>query len=129
MIDRLTGAATLAVRHLGAYSEILASDLELGTQRLRSQFVALAAITLSAALALALGCVWIIAAAWDTQARLWSIAALLAVAIACGLGAVWYLRRTSARSSGWLAQTRAEWAHDRRLLEELLSSAGERHGK
>ncbi|MBS0377350.1 MAG: hypothetical protein JSS29_02600 [Proteobacteria bacterium] len=114
------------MRHLGAYSEIVASDLELGARRLRAQFAALLAITVSAALALALGCVWIIAAAWDTGARLQVIAALLGAAVLAAVAGLWYLRRASSRAPAWLSQTREEWANDRRLLEQLLSSEDER---
>ena len=76
---------------------------------------------LSAALfAVAMACLWAVAAAWDTAWRLWLIGGLGA---AFGLVAVWALltlRRLSRDARQLLSRTGVEWQKDRQLFEELL---------
>ena len=84
MIDRLSATASIAVRHLGAYADLIASDLDLTSRDLRRQLVAAAVLALGTMLAAALACLLAIAAAWDTQARLWVIGGLAAIALARG---------------------------------------------
>jgi len=73
MIDRISATASIAVRHAGAYADLIASDLSLSSRDLRRQLVAGATLGLGILLAVALACVLAIAAAWDTPARLWVI--------------------------------------------------------
>jgi len=121
MIDRLTATGSLALRHLGAYGDLVASDLSHSSRLVRAQVVAAAVLTLGIAFALALGCVWAIAAAWDTPARLWVIAALLLCAAVLAAAGLWRLRVLDAQGPVFLAQTAREWRKDRELLEELLA--------
>jgi len=121
MIDRLTATGSLALRHLGAYGDLVASDLSHSSRLVRAQVVAAAVLTLGTAFALGLGCVWAIAAAWDTPARLWVIAALLLCAAVLAAAGLWRLRVLDARRPEFLAQTAREWRKDRQLLEELLA--------
>ena len=120
MIDRLSATASIAVRHAGAYADLIASDLSLGSQDLRRQLVAVATLGLGVVLAAALVCVLAIAAAWDTPARLWVIGALIAAALLVVAVALLRLRRVKANAAPLLGQTAREWDKDRRLLEELL---------
>jgi uncharacterized membrane protein YqjE len=120
MIDRLSATASIAVRHAGAYADLIASDLSLSSRDVRRQLVAAATLGLGVLLASALGCVLAIAAAWDTPARLWVIAALIGAALLVVLVAALRLRRVKANAVPLLGQTAQEWDKDRRLLEELL---------
>ena len=120
MIDRLSATASIAVRHAGAYADLIASDLSLSSQDLRRQLVAVATLGLGVVLAAALVCVLAIAAAWDTPARLWVIGALIAAALLVVAVALLRLRRVKANAAPLLGQTAREWDKDRRLLEELL---------
>jgi uncharacterized membrane protein YqjE len=71
-------------------------------------------------LGVVMGCIWLIAATWDTAARTWVIAGLLGVFVAIAAVAFWRLKQLSAGGRGVLPQTAGEWAKDRRLLEELF---------
>lgn len=120
MIDRLSATASIAVRHLGAYADLIASDLDLTSRDLRRQLLAAAVMALGTLLAAGLVCVLVIAAVWDTQARLWVIGALTAIAFIIAAIALMRLRNVKAGAAPLLSQTTREWDKDRRLLEELL---------
>lgn len=120
MIDRLSATASIAVRHAGAYADLIASDLSASSHDLRRQLVAVATLGLGIALAAALACVLAIAASWDTPARLWVIGGLIVAALLLVAAAVLRLRSVRARAVPVLGQTAREWEKDRRLLEELL---------
>jgi uncharacterized membrane protein YqjE len=126
MIDRLSTAASLAVRHAGAYVDLIQSDLDLSSRVLRARVIAALSVALALQLAVALGCVWIIAAAWDTSFRIPAIASLLGVFLLVAGAAWWKFRALSASAPPVLSQTISEWAKDRRLLEELLAARGPR---
>jgi uncharacterized membrane protein YqjE len=120
MMDRLSATASIAVRHAGAYADLIASDLSLSSQDLRRQLVAAAMLGFGVLLAAALACALAIAAAWDTPARLWVIGGLIGAALLVAALAFLRLRRVKANSVPLLGQTAREWDKDRRLLEELL---------
>ncbi len=120
MIDRLSATASIALRHAGAYADLIASDLSASSEDLRRQLVAAAALGLGILLAAALGCVLAIAAAWDTPARLWVIGGLIVAALLVVVVSLLRLRRAKAGAAPLLGQTAREWGKDRRLLEELL---------
>jgi uncharacterized membrane protein YqjE len=120
MLDRLSATASIAVRHAGAYADLIASDLSLSSRDVRRQLVAAATLGFGILLATALACVLAIAAAWDTPARLWVICALIGAALLVVLVAALRLRRVKADAVPLLGQTAQEWDKDRRLLEELL---------
>lgn len=120
MMDRLTATASIAVRHAGAYADLIASDLSLSSQDLRRQLVAAVTLGIGVLLASALACALAIAAAWDTPARLWVIGGLVAAALLVAAVAFLRLRRVRAKSAPLLGQTAREWDKDRRLLEDLL---------
>jgi uncharacterized membrane protein YqjE len=124
MIDRLSATASIAVRHVGAYTELLASDLQLGSEDLRRQLLALTALVLGVVFTVALGCVWVIAVTWDTPLRLGVIGALTGMALLLALIGLWRLKIVRTSASPWLSQTAREWNKDRRLLEELLARGG-----
>ncbi len=121
MIDRLSTAASLAVRHAGAYVDLIQSDLDLTSRVLRARVIAALIVALALQLAVTLGCVWIIAAAWDTPLRIPAIAGLLGLFLVVAGAAFWKFRTLDASAPSLLSQTIREWAKDRRLLEELLA--------
>ncbi|HTD11657.1 MAG TPA: hypothetical protein VK676_06285 [Steroidobacteraceae bacterium] len=120
MIDRLSAVASIAVRHANAYTDLILSDLEATSAGVRSRVVAGAVMACASVLAVAMACVWLIAATWDTAARIWVIAGLLALFLAIAAAAFWRLKLLAAGAPGMLALTAGEWAKDRQLLEELL---------
>lgn len=124
MIERLSVATSIAVRHAGAYADLIVSDLEATSRVVRGQVIAASVTGVAILLAVSLGCLWIIAATWDTPARTWAIAGLLGVFVLIALAGLWRFRILDAGAPALLAQTGSEWAKDRRLLEELLGRDG-----
>lgn len=120
MIERLSAVASIAVRHAGAYTDLILSDLETASTAFGRRLLAAAVMACAILLALLMACVWLIAATWDTVARIWVIAGLLGLFLAIAAAAFWWLRQLAAGGRGVLPQTAGEWAKDRRLLEELF---------
>jgi uncharacterized membrane protein YqjE len=121
MIDRLSTAASIAVRHVGAYTDLILSDLDVASEGVRRRLVATSVMVAAIVLAVVMACVWVMAAAWDTRARLWVIAGLLGFFLAMAAAALWRLNVLEAAAPSVLSQTAREWAKDRKLLEELLA--------
>ena len=124
MIDRLSAAAAIAVRHVGAYTELVASDLDASSRAIRRRVIAASIMGVAILLAVSLACLWIIAATWDTPQRTWAIGGLLVLFVVIALAAFWRFRVLDAGAPGLLSQTSREWEKDRRLLERLLGHAG-----
>lgn len=120
MIDRLAGVASIAVRHAGAYTDLIVSDLGAASAGIQRRLVAAAVLACAAVLAVAMACVWLIATTWDTAARSWVLGGLLGMFLAIAAAAFWRLKLLRAEAPGILPQTAREWAKDRRLLEQLL---------
>ena len=120
MIDRLSAVAAIAVRHAGAYTDLILSDLDAASAALGRRLLAAAVMACALVFAILMGCVWLIAATWETVARYWVIAGLLGLFLAIAAAAFWRLKLLTAGAPGVLPQTAGEWAKDRRLLEELF---------
>lgn len=120
-MEGIPSAATLAVRHLGAYVDLIQSDLDASARVVRSRVIAGCALAGSLLLALGLASAWIVAATWNSPNRPWAIAGLLAVFVLIAIVSFWKVRRLDADAPGLLAQTAREWSKDRRLLLELLA--------
>jgi uncharacterized membrane protein YqjE len=121
MTDRLSVTAAIAVRHAGAYTDLILSDLDAAAKALRQRVIATVVLGCAALIAILLACAWIVAATWDTAARGWTIGGLLALFLAIAAGALWRLYVLQATTPGVMSQTTSEWAKDRRVLEELLA--------
>ena len=121
MIDRLTTVASIAVRHAGAYTDLILSDLDVASECVRRRLVATSVMVVAIVLTVVMACVWVMAAAWDTRARLWVIAGLLGFFLVMAAAAFWRLNVLEAAAPSVLSQTAREWAKDRKLLEELLA--------
>ena len=120
MIERLSAVASIAVRHAGAYTDLILSDLDAASAALGQRLLAAAVMACALVFAILMGCVWLLAATWDTAAHYWVIAGLLGLFLAIAAAAFWWLRLLIAGAPGVLPQTAGEWAKDRQLLEELL---------
>ena len=121
MIERLSTAGAIALRHAGAYVDLILSDLDVTARAVRRRAIAASIMWSALLLAVALACVWIIAAAWDTDGRLWAIGGLLAFFLAVAAFAFWRFRVLDGDAPALLSQTTREWGKDRRLLEEMLA--------
>jgi hypothetical protein len=120
MIERLSAVASIAIRHAGAYTDLILSDLEAASTAFGRRLLAAAVMAGALVLAILMACAWLIAASWDTAARIWVIAGLLGLFLAIAAAAFLRLKRLAAGGRGVLPQTAGEWAKDRRLLEELF---------
>src|ERR1700747_659984 len=114
MVERLAALGSIAVRHAGAYTELLLSDIDATRVLLRRRVVAGSVLAAASVLAAGMGCVVIIALTWDTAARRWAIAALLLVFLAVAALSWWKLSTLRAAEPPLLAQTAREWEKDRR---------------
>ena len=120
MIDRLATAASIAVRHAGAYTDLILSDVDAATRRTRKRLIAGTLLAVATLLSVVMASVWLLAATWDTAGRNWAIGGLLALFAAVAAFAWRALIVLNADSPGLLSRTAREWAKDRALLEELL---------
>ena len=122
MIERLAVAASIAIRHAGAYTDLILSDVDTASRLARQRLVAVAIMAGASLLAVLLACGWLVAAAWDTPGRNWALGGLLALfllVVALAFGA---LKAINTGAPAMLSRTAREWAKDRQLLEEILES-------
>jgi uncharacterized membrane protein YqjE len=120
MIERLSAVAAIAVRHAGAYTELILSDLDAASAAVRRRAIAASVMACASVFAVAMACVWLIAAAWDTAARNWAIGGLLGLFLVIAAAALWRFKALGAAAPGVLPQTAREWSKDRQILEELF---------
>ena len=77
MTQPVSAAATVAVRHISAYLDLLQSDLDIGIGLARSRLIAACVMGAALLMAVALVCGWIVAEAWNTPQRPWVVGGLL----------------------------------------------------
>lgn len=122
MIERLAVAASIAIRHASAYTDLILSDVETASTLARRRVLAVAIIAGSSILALLLACGWLVAAVWDTAGRNWTLGGLLGLFVLSAVLASAILRSINADAPTMLSRTAREWAKDRQLLEDILES-------
>jgi uncharacterized membrane protein YqjE len=123
--DRLAAAASIVVRHAGAYTDLIVSDVDAAGQVFGRRLWAGAILAAGVAFAAAMACVWVIAITWDTPARIWAIAGLIAFFAVVAVVAYVKLQALKAAPRSVLSKTAREWDKDRVLLEELLTRVRE----
>jgi uncharacterized membrane protein YqjE len=118
-LDILPKFAPIIARHFAAYLELLADETtELGSHMARR--VASLIITMMAvAFALALGCVWILNAVWDTPWRQAGIIGLFLLFAAIAL-VTWLTARRVTPEWSPFQRLRSEWTLDQQLIVELM---------
>ena len=117
----LPKAAPALLRHLGAYVELIAFDLE----RSRRDLVANVLVSMVAGVcvffAVLMGCVVLIALTWDTPYRVaavaWTGGAFLTVAVI----AVIVRSKIMKEQKLFLASVKREWQEDVVVLENILA--------
>lgn len=136
MLEALQRLAPAVLRHLLAYGELLCEETGDALRQSRRRALGLAVTAAAGVMALALACVWAIAASWDGPNRLVVVGALcVGFTVITALGAA-YTR--GVRPPGVAApfdRLRAEWRADMHELASLDSSftdpslARSTHGK
>jgi uncharacterized membrane protein YqjE len=113
-------AASLLLRHLGAYGELITEELALAYGAFLRRLWAGIVLVLAGVFSIALACVWAIAATWRTPAQMWMIAGLFALFVAATAISLLILKARSSAAPALLTRTGQEWHKDRLLLDDLL---------
>jgi uncharacterized membrane protein YqjE len=119
MTQPVSAAATVAVRHISAYLDLLQSDLDIGIGLARSRLIAACVMAAALLMAAALVCGWIVAEAWNTPQRPWVVGGLLTILVAIASVAFWRLRALRSEPR-LLSQTTRELSKDRTMLMAFL---------
>jgi uncharacterized membrane protein YqjE len=117
----LPKAAPALLRHIGAYLELFALDLEQSKRDLTMNILASVVAGVCVFFALLMGCVVIVALTWDTPYRVpavaWTGGAFLAVAVL----ALIYRSRVMKDQQAFLTLVKREWQEDVVVLESILA--------
>jgi uncharacterized membrane protein YqjE len=117
----LPKAAPALLRHIGAYLELLALDLEQSKRDLTINILASVVAGVCVFFALLMGCVVIVALTWDTPYRVpavaWTGGAFLAVAVL----ALIYRSKVMKDQQAFLTLVKREWQEDVVVLESILA--------
>ena len=117
----LPKAAPALLRHIGAYLELFALDLEQSKRDLTMNILASVVAGVCVFFALLMGCVVIVALTWDTPYRVpavaWTGGAFLAVAVL----ALIYRSRVMKDQRAFLTLVKREWQEDIVVLESILA--------
>ena len=117
----LPQAAPALLRHLAAYAELASLDLARTRREIEAEFLGAAVAALCVLFAVFMGCLAVVAYAWDTPHRVSVIAGMGAGFLGVAIAAAVYRARVARAKSPLFASLRREWQEDRALLERLLS--------
>jgi uncharacterized membrane protein YqjE len=117
----LPKAAPALLRHIGAYAELVALELEQSRRDLSVNVLAGVVAGVCVFFAVLMGCVVIVALTWDTPYRVpaiaWTGGGFLAVAVL----ALIYRSRVIKSQEPFLASVKREWQEDILVLEGILA--------
>ena len=117
----LPKAAPTLLRHLGAYIELVAFDLEQSRRGLTANVLVLMVAGVCVFFAVLMGCVVIVALTWDTPYRVaavaWTGGAFLTVAVL----ALIYQSKAMKQQKPFLDSVKREWQEDVVVLENILA--------
>jgi len=117
----LPKAAPALLRHLGAYVELAALDLERAKRDAVGGIIVSLIILVCLLFAILMGCAAVIAVTWDTPNRLAAIAWMGGGFVALALIAMIYRSKTAAQKPPFLDSVRREWKEDSVILERILA--------
>jgi uncharacterized membrane protein YqjE len=117
----LPKAAPALLRHLGAYTELAALDLERAKRDAVAGIIASVVIGVGLLFAVLMGCAAVIALTWDTPYRLAAIAWMGGAFIAVAVIGMIYRSKIAAGQPPFLDSVRREWAQDSVILERILA--------
>jgi uncharacterized membrane protein YqjE len=116
----LPKAAPALFRHIGAYIDLAALDLQRTRREIAVLAVTAVIIAVCALFLLFLICLAIVAFTWDTPYRLLAIGLMAGGFLVVGVVAVIYLSNTVRSGSPFLADVRKEWQEDRVILGRIF---------
>lgn len=117
----LPKAAPAIVRHLVAYAELAADDLEHSHREWRARLLASVIFGVALFFLVFSACLAVVALTWDTPHRVtaigWMGGTFAFIALIAGL----YRSKTIGAQTPFLGSVRREWAQDRVILERILA--------
>ena len=117
----LPKAAPALLRHIAAYVELVAFDLEQSRRDLAANLIASIVAGACVFFAVLMGCAVIVALTWDTPYRVaalaWTGGAFLSVAVL----ALIYRSKAVKEQKSFLASVKREWQEDVVVLESILA--------
>lgn len=124
VLKRVATAASLVVRHVRAYGDLIADDVESASAALVRRLWVGIVLAAAVAFSVVMACVWVIAATWDTPARQWLIGGLFGLFVLASVAAFLVLKALNNPPPRLLPKTRLEWEKDRVLLDDILARSG-----
>ncbi len=118
----LPKAAPALLRHLMAYADLASLDLAGARRDMAAEFLGAAIAAISGLFALFMGCLAVVAYAWDTPHRVSAIAWMGGGFLGLAIAAAMYRANAVRGKAELLASVRRQWQEDRVLLDRILSS-------
>jgi uncharacterized membrane protein YqjE len=129
VVEALRRLLPLIARHLLAYAELLCQETGDALREVRRRTLGLALAVAAGWMAVMFGCVWIIAATWDTPNRLRAVGALcIGFLVIAVLSALFANRGRPPGQPRPFERLRAEWRADLQELLALNPSLAQPHG-
>lgn len=126
MTDPRFAAAPLVVRHLEAYTELIACELGGAGRRLRRDCAAALLLAVALLVLALIACACVVASTWDTPDRLLALYLLLCPFALVALVTGGYLARSKA-TPNLLPLTFAEWQKDRAVIADVVGKFSATH--
>ncbi len=123
----LPKAAPALLRHIGAYVELAAHDLELARHALTANLIASLVAGVCVFFAVLMGCVVIVALTWDTPYRVTAVACTGGAFVIVGVIALIYRSKVIKEQPPFLATVKQEWREDAVVFERILSEHEHKH--
>jgi uncharacterized membrane protein YqjE len=117
----LPKAAPALLRHIGAYVELVALELEQFRRDLTANILVSVVAGACVFFAVLMGCVVIIALTWDTPYRVPAVAWTGGAFLAAAVLAMIYLSKVMKDQQALLASVKREWQEDIVVLESILA--------
>jgi uncharacterized membrane protein YqjE len=117
----LPKAAPALLRHIGAYVELVALELEQSRRDLTVNILASVVVGVCVFFAVLMGCVVIVALTWDTPYRVAAVAWTGGGFVAVAVLALIYRSKVMKSQEPFLASVKREWQEDVVVLESILA--------
>jgi uncharacterized membrane protein YqjE len=117
----LPKAAPVLMRHIAAYFELAAFDLEQWSRGFTSGLVAAIVAGVAMFFTTLMVCAAVVAATWDTPHRIAAIVWMAGFFVAVAAIALIYRAQVAKRQAPLLDSVRREWREDAVILERILS--------
>jgi uncharacterized membrane protein YqjE len=117
----LPKAEPALLRHIGAYVELVALELEQSRRDLTVNILASVVVGVCVFFAVLMGCVVIVALTWDTPYRVAAVAWTGGGFVAVAVLALIYRSKVMKSQEPFLASVKREWQEDVVVLENILA--------